>query len=295
MLNYSTVFETMVGETAQYLIDNNLKTMVLGISGGIDSTVTAAICYEVVRRFPKYNFRFIGVGLPCTTNSDDENDSAMKTMKAFCKNGDYWVENLQKEYMLMKATCEQRLTSTNISRGNIKARLRMIYIYNIASVTGGLVMDTDNKSENALGFYTIHGDQGDFNPIGGLWKSEVYGLAKYLVKMYEDELTFTGIKNAKISALNAAITITPTDGNGVAVGGDMAQIAPGHTYEDVDDILSTYLEYIGHHSEEFQIAMNELYQKYGEETVNMVLERHRKSEFKRKRLPIVIKRELYEN
>ena len=81
-MNYKEVFNTMVDETAQYLIDNKLKVMVLGISGGLDSTVTAAICHEVVNRYPEHNFRFIGVSLPCSSNTDDENDSASLCMKA---------------------------------------------------------------------------------------------------------------------------------------------------------------------------------------------------------------------
>jgi NH3-dependent NAD+ synthetase len=147
------------------------------------------------------------------------------------------VENLQKEYLLMRATCEQRFPSTALSQGNIKARLRMIYLYNIASVTGGLVMDTDNLTEHNLGFWTIHGDVADYNPIGGLWKHEVYALCKYLFTE-----VFTDEQSVQHQALKSAYGITPTDGNGVAAGGDMAQIAPGHTYEEVDDILNTYLQ-----------------------------------------------------
>lgn len=51
-MDYKKVFETMVSETAKYLTNNHLKTMVLGLSGGLDSTVTSAICYEVVKTLP---------------------------------------------------------------------------------------------------------------------------------------------------------------------------------------------------------------------------------------------------
>ena len=68
-MNYKKVFDTMVSETAHYLTKNGLKTMVLGLSGGIDSTVTAAICHEVVARYPEQQFKFIGVSLPCSSNS----------------------------------------------------------------------------------------------------------------------------------------------------------------------------------------------------------------------------------
>lgn len=281
-MNYKKVFETMVSETARYLTENGLKTMVLGISGGLDSTVTAAICSEVVKLCPDQGLNFIGVSLPCSSNSVEENDSANSAMKAFCC--EYFVENLQAQYLLMRATCEQHYASTPISQGNIKARLRMIYLYNIASVTGGLVMDTDNLTEHNLGFWTIHGDVADYNPIGGLWKHEVYELCKYLfTERYADE------SDPRHKALRAAYGILPTDGNGVEAGGDMAQIAPGHTYEEVDDILATYLEK-GDDEEE----MKRLEDAYGIETVERVLTRHHRSAFKRKRMPIVIERELYD-
>jgi NAD+ synthetase len=286
MIDYKKAFETMVSETALYLTNSHLKTMVLGLSGGLDSTVTAAICHEVVKCYPEQAFKFIGVSLPCSTNSAEENDSAMLAMRGFCD--EYWVENLQKEYLLMRATCEQRYPSTHLSQGNIKARLRMIYLYNIASVTGGLVMDTDNLTEHNLGFWTIHGDVADFNPIGGLWKHEVYALCKYLFTE-----VFTDADSDSHKALRAAYGITPTDGNGVAAGGDMAQIAPGHTYEEVDDILNSYLQ-AKDDEQKWQVELQRMNQSYGEETVERVLKRHRGSEFKRKRMPLLIERSLYE-
>ena len=282
-MDYKKVFETMVAETSKYLADHRLKTMVLGLSGGIDSTVTAAVCHEVVKRNP--DLKFIGVSMPCTTNSVEENDSASKAMKAFCT--EYWVENLQAQYLLMKATCEQHYASTALSQGNIKARLRMIYLYNIASVTGGMVMDTDNLTEHYLGFWTIHGDVADYNPIGGLWKHEVYELCKYLfTEVYPDQ------NDTRYKALKAAYDIMPTDGNGVSAGGDMGQIAPGHTYEEVDDILNTYIQ--AKANSQISEAVERLNAAYGAETVERVLQRHRNSEFKRKRMPIAIPRSLYE-
>ena len=286
-MDYKKVFETMVDQTSQYLSAHHLKTMVLGLSGGIDSTVTAAICHEVVRRHPALGLKFIGVSLPCTSNSAEENHSALLAMRGFCT--EYWVENLQAQYLLLRATCEQRYPSTPISQGNIKARLRMIYLYNIASVTGGLVMDTDNLTEHNLGFWTIHGDVADYNPIGGLWKHEVYQLCQYLfTQCYPDP------DDERHQALRAAYGILPTDGNGVAAGGDMAQIAPGHTYEEVDDILYSYLQ-AGPQPEAQAAVVARLNDAYGAETVERVLSRHRGSAFKRKRMPLVIERSLYES
>ena len=296
MKDYKKIFEQMVTKTQKYLEDNNLWAMILGISGGLDSTVTAAICHEVEKRNPE--LKFYGISLPCTSNTIDENNSANACMKAFCKEGQYWTENLQKEYMLMKATCCQRHSPTTIGQGNIKARLRMIYLYDLANYTKGLVMDTDNLTEHYLGFFTIHGDVCDLNPIGGLWKHEVYELAKYL---YDYE--YTTYQDMQIKdALGLALQIRPTDGNGVNDLGDMGQIAPAFAndknidaYTKVDDIIKTYLEYRGKHSEEYQIAMNELHEKYDIDnekvtyhTVDDVINRIKWTEYKRKGLPVVI-------
>ena len=77
-MDYQKVFETMIQETQKYLEDHNLFAMILGISGGLDSTVTAAICHEVEKRNPE--LKFYGVSLPCTSNSGEERDSATACM-----------------------------------------------------------------------------------------------------------------------------------------------------------------------------------------------------------------------
>lgn len=307
----------MVEETEKYLKENKLTVMVLGISGGLDSTVTAAICHEVEMRNP--DIKFIGVSLPCFSNSTNENNSAYACMSAFCKKDNYWTENLQNEYILVKSTCERRGESTHISQGNLKARLRMMYLYNLASINKGLVMDTDNLTEHYLGFFTIHGDVADFNPIGGLWKHEVYALAKYIRDKYEydlkhypispdsfdymdDKISMENICD-KIKALDCALGIRPTDGNGVNDLGDMGQIAPAFTndknvdaYTKVDDIIKTYLDAIVQPANEYENIIQNLRNKYdtdGNNTVDGIINRIKWTEYKRKGLPVVIPRDKY--
>ena len=288
MKDYKNIFEQMVTATQKYLEDNHLQAMILGISGGLDSTVTAAICHEVEKRNPE--LKFIGISLPCSSNTEEENDSAKICMKGFCKSGQWWIENLQKEYLLMKATCSQRHLPTTIGQGNLKARLRMMYLYDMANYTSGLVMDTDNLTEHYLGFFTIHGDVADFNPIGGLWKHEVYELAQYLYNEY-----YINEMEGYIGwALRCAIGITPTDGNGVNDLGDMGQIAPAfahdnniEAYTKVDDILETYLNIQRRDSDIQKTIIQNLYNKYEAETVDGVISRMKRTEYKRKRLPIV--------
>ena len=89
--------------------------------------------------------------------------------------------------------------------------------------------------------------------------------------------------NFFVNAINLAISIAPTDGNGVKVGGDMGQIAPGSTYEVVDAILDSYFE--NPHPDN----VSGLKYLYGKDVVTQVLDRHFKSSYKRSMLPIIPK------
>lgn len=304
-LDMKVVCENIVNGINKYVNDNKLKCVVIGLSGGLDSTVCAALCKLA-------NVPIIGVSLPCTTNEDCEKTSATLGGTEFC---DAFKEiNLQPMFESMEKFCTETsgVESTPISQGNIKARLRMITLYDIASKNGGIVIDTDNLTESYLGFWTIKGDEGDFNPIGGLWKHEVYQLANYLDKEKY---------NGKSEALKHAIALVPTDGNGVKAGGDLAQIAPNKTYDDVDEILYAWvnlsdkikgkyaadgltdsikntifdvededvkkrrMEYCEKANKEFVPNLGD---KHGVDTVRGVIMRSVKSEFKRKQRPFVI-------
>ena len=294
-MDYGQVFEKLVSETQRYLEDNKLSAMVLGISGGLDSTVTAAICNEVERRNP--NLKFYGVSLPCSSNKIEENLSSMMTMKAFCNPYQYWVQHIDEAYNAMFKMCNYKVGTTTIGQGNIKARIRMMYLYNLANYINGLVIDTDNLTEHYLGFFTIHGDVGDFNPIGGLWKHEIYTLATYLYWTYRNKND-----SSKMNALKKAINIKPTDGNGVNDNGDMGQIAPAFindnsmdAYTKVDNIIKDYLESFAFGDEMQKQTIQNLRNAYGADTVDGILSRIERTEYKRKGLPIRINRSLVVN
>jgi NAD+ synthetase len=281
-LDYKSVFETIVNVTGEYVNNCGIKTMVLGLSGGLDSTVCAAICKKVSE---KNGVKLIGVSLPCSTNKEDEKTSASLAGKEFCD--EYIENNIQDVFVVAERACEgiAKLPSTGISQGNIKARLRMIVLYDIASKMRGIVIDTDNLTEHFLGFFTVNGDVADFNPIGNLWKTEVYGLAEYMFnEVYKDS-----------AALKAAIEIVPTDGNGVS-GSDLDQIMPGYTYADVDKILMRWVtlddrvkqSYLRDGFSQKGTIFAKLVEEYGEDNVRRVIMRCVGSEFKRLPHPIPI-------
>lgn len=306
-LDYSKVFEVLVKETANYVKVNNLKAMVLGISGGIDSTVVAAICHEVSKQT---GIPLIGRSLPIK-NKSDEFDVSKLVGEALCN--DFKVYKLERSYRaaLFDACAdagdvniansyyldelEEMPSRTPIANGNLQARCRMSHLYDIASRYKGLVMSTDNQTEYQLGFWTIHGDVGDFDPIQGLWKTEVYGLANWLVEKYKSANEghadcYTDMSAAqKQYALEQSIALTPTDGLGIS-NSDLDQIG-AKSYDEVDDILQTAMD------NRFSSVMGwmiPLIEKYGEDVVNKVWGRHLASEFKRKKAPIYISRKLYE-
>ena len=274
-LDYKDVHDNIITGLCSYVNRYHLESLILGISGGIDSTVVAALAHEVCERT---GCKLIGISLMTHTNQNDEVDAASLVGAEFCT--EYQKCNIEEEYKVLDAMCDRINGEGNpTSRGNIKARMRMITLFDASAKNKGIVLGGSNLSEAALGFATVAGDLASaLAIIGGLWKHEVYGLAKWMLKNIYPES----------AALKASIALTPTDGNGVQAGGDMAQIAPGHTYEDVDDILMTYIEYKGHHPEEYQIAMNELYEKYTKETVDRVINRHHNSEFKRRHSPLIV-------
>lgn len=294
--NYEDVFEVLVNGTVDYVKKCGLKSLVLGISGGIDSSVVAAIANEVSSRL---GIPFIGRSLPCKTNGSDEVSTATMVGSAFCTDfKEVSIQSLFESFKPFITENEGNECWSDISQGNIKARLRMIYLYHLASNNCGIVLDTGNLTEHFLGFFTIHGDVADFNPIGDLWKTEVYGLAKWLVGYYANKCIEDRENNQKYcemsSALQESIKLTPTDGNGVSVGGDMAQIAPGYTYNEVDDILKSVVRHeiddcYGWNTFEEIVDYRNMCNRYGKETVDKVISRYRKSNFKRKHLPIVIR------
>lgn len=321
-LNYEKVFNTLVEETANYVTSNGLKAMVLGISGGIDSTVVAAICHEVSK---KTGIPLIGRSLPIK-NKEDEFDVSKLVGEAFCD--EFKVFNLSDSYKaslfdlcadagLIKdckgydwywlSDLEELAGRTPIANGNIQARCRMIHLYDIASIRKGLVMSTDNQTEYQLGFWTIHGDVGDFDPIQDLWKTEVYELAKWISNRYkniEHHHTIMTGAGSKSDAIELSIALTPTDGLGIS-NSDLEQIG-AKSYDEVDDILSRYIpfkEYRQKHGEPLHPhdemaesdCWSQLCVRHGEDVVNKVWSRHLASEFKRKKAPIYIPRKEYEN
>lgn len=295
-LNYEKVFNTLKEELKNYINKFHFETIVMGISGGIDSTVSAAICSEVAKEL---NIPFIGLLLPSSSNKKEENDSAIEVARVFTT--DYRIRNINGLYQEFEESIfyDFQKLQNPVSRGNVLARLRMTIIRNIANVTNGLTIDNTNFTEYNLGFFTVNDGQ-DYCLLRDLWKTEVYRLAWWLITYYQNKAVYVKrecIENDAWKAILNSVNLTPTDGLGIS-NSDLDQIG-AKSYEEVDDILQDFLafkvDYINTKmAVDDYLECNALYD-IEPEIIKKVLNRHLNSEFKRERLPIYVEREKYES
>jgi len=156
----------------QKIEDAHAKGAIVGLSGGIDSAVTSALAVQALEKE-----NVLGVIIPCFSNIQDQRDA---TLHANELEIEYKIVKLNKVYTSLL----NRLTSSEasqLSMANLKARLRMCTLYFYANLYNYLVLDTCNKTEIAIGYFTKHGDgASDINPVGDLYKKDIYEVAKYL-------------------------------------------------------------------------------------------------------------------
>lgn len=155
-LNYGIVS----GEISRFLRKEfkkrNKTVAVVGVSGGVDSSLTAKLCEIAGLRVKKVFMPYGSFSNP--PRGDFLKKDITKTVDVLADHG-----------------------ADGISKGNIMARVRMIVLYDLARKSKGLVVGTENLSEYYLGYFTLHGDQAaDINPIASLFKTQVIGLAKRL-------------------------------------------------------------------------------------------------------------------
>lgn len=254
----------------------NLESLVIGLSGGIDSALTAALVNDTLNALDR-EVGLIGYGLPLYTNKQEETDRADLHGDAFC---DHYTETRMTPVMpdlvrMIDNSLFHEWISPSVSEdtsirvGNIKARLRMMYLYDKASKYKGMVLSTDNYTEYLLGFWTLHGDVGDFGIIQNLWKTEVYGLAEWMVS------------NKGNTALSEVLAAKPTDGLGVNDDGDLGQLLPDWEgsyrggYEFIDEMLIAFV------SGDSYIKAGETELPFATMLDHRILQRHAATNFKR--------------
>ncbi len=215
------VSSKIVENLEDYRKEWDLENIFIGMSGGIDSAVTGAL-------FKEAGWNVTGVTMPIhqVVAETDRGREACERLgfnhihadltegyELFRYNSLGLLDQLAKEAP-QGVDLSSHDKNTRVRLGNVRARMRMITLYNLASLNKGIVGSTDNFSELAAGFWTLHGDVGDVAPIQSLTKSwEIPLLAELL------------------DVPDSIVSAKPTDGLGVA-NGDEDQF--GFSYLEFD-------------------------------------------------------------
>jgi len=175
---YEKLFEVLVIGLRDYLNKTGQKKVVLGLSGGIDSALCAAIAKEAVG-----SANVTGVLLPSRYSSDHSLSDAEQLAK-----------NLQIDYRTIPIepahrAFESSLKLSELAQENIQARIRAVILMGISNSEGHLLISTGNKSEVAVGYSTMYGDAaGGFAPIKDVYKTDVWKLAETYNKLNGSEV-----------------------------------------------------------------------------------------------------------
>lgn len=214
----------------QQLINSGLKTLVLGISGGVDSSTCGKLAQLAVNELNSQHneqYQFVAVRLPYNVQADEEDAQLaidfIQPSKQISTNIFAGVEGIHQEAITQLE--QAQLLSSNeaqidFAKGNVKARTRMVMQYHIAALLGGLVLGTDHSAENVTGFFTKWGDGAcDLAPLFGLSKRQVRQIAQHL------------------GAPNILVEKAPTADLEELAPGKKDEEALGITYEQLDDFL----------------------------------------------------------
>ncbi|GAA1955835.1 ammonia-dependent NAD(+) synthetase [Amycolatopsis minnesotensis] len=215
--------EARIGFLVERLKSSNTKALVLGISGGVDSSTTGRLCQLAAERVRAAGGKatFVAMRLPYGVQADE--DDAQRALA--------FIEPDETLTVDVKPASDAMLDSVKNSgvdfagredflHGNIKARQRMIAQYAVAGAHGGLVVGTDHAAEAVMGFFTKYGDGAcDLTPLSGLTKRRVRAVA------------------AELGAPDGVVHKVPTADLESNSPGLPDEQAFGITYEDIDDFL----------------------------------------------------------
>jgi NAD+ synthase len=216
-----------------------VDTLVVGISGGIDSSVVSALCAET-------GLETIVVQMPIRQNKKLDNLSSAQAgwlLEHHPNN----VVHMSMDLTAVFTAFEKKLTpfgDSELAFANSRARLRMMTLYQIAQSHGGIVVGTGNRVEDfGVGFFTKYGDGGvDISPIGDCMKTEVWAMGQ------------------ELGLLKEIINAPPTDGLWADGRNDEDQL--GMTYPELEQaMLQDTYEEIGQYATAAEAKLVKQYRK----------------------------------
>lgn len=216
-LNYSKIEDNITAWINNYATNANINTLVLGVSGGIDSAVVSTLCAKTTKEV-------ILLEMPIHQNVDQVTRAKkhIDWLKSNYDNVESYQVDLTNTYESMVDILSQTIDFNKdedrklLTLANTRSRIRMSTLYAYSNMYKGLVVGTGNKVEDfGVGFFTLGGDgQVDLSPIADLMKSEVYSLGRHM------------------GVINEILEARPTDGLWDDGRTDEDQI--GATYDELE-------------------------------------------------------------
>ena len=216
------VYAALVTGLRGYATKNGFRSVALGLSGGIDSALVAAIAADALG-----GGNVVGVSMPSRHSSDHSKDDAADLAQRI--GADYRVQPIAP----MVEAFEGRLDLPGVAGENLQSRMRGVVLMALSNVEGQLVLATGNKSELAVGYSTIYGDAvGGYAPLKDVDKSRVWALSRWRNQAALDAGDVPPIPES-------SITKPPS-----------AELAPGQLdtdslppYHLLDEVLDAYVEH----------------------------------------------------
>jgi len=174
--DYDQIKHRLVNWLRVYVKENRLMSLVVGVSGGIDSAVASTLSAET--GLPTY---VLGMPIHQKEEQEDLSDAHLDWLEQKYPNVTRLKYDLSKTFDTFVSTIDG-YNDNKLALANTRSRLRMVTLYQVAGSVSGIVVGTGNKVEDyGVGFYTKYGDGGvDIAPIADLYKTEVWELGKHL-------------------------------------------------------------------------------------------------------------------
>lgn len=231
IIDYQNLSKQIQEWILSYVVKNNITTLVVGVSGGIDSAVVSTLCAET-------GLPTIVVNLPLNSSevNTELSNKHISYLTSKYNNVHGYTIDLSKTFQEFKSdSLFDKEFNSELGFANTKSRLRMIALYQIATSRNGIVVGTGNKVEDfGVGFYTKYGDGGvDISPIADLYKTEVRNLGRSL------------------GVITEIINSTPTDGLWDDNRVDEDQI--GASYEELEWVMERGIDKQNYSEKEYKI------------------------------------------